>query len=67
MLEKQAALRSKIKSALAYPVAVLSLVLLIVTAIILFIVPVFKGIYPSLHGYSSITNSHIDPYIRHRC
>ena len=50
MLEKQAALRSKIKSALAYPVAVLSLVLLIVTAIILFIVPVFKGIYASLHG-----------------
>ncbi len=50
MLEKQAALRSKIKSALAYPIAVLSLVLCIVTAIILFIVPVFKGIYASLNG-----------------
>ncbi|HTV11205.1 MAG TPA: type II secretion system F family protein [Acidimicrobiales bacterium] len=50
MLEKQAALRSKIKSAMAYPVAVLCLVLLIVSAIILFIVPIFKGIYKSLGG-----------------
>jgi type IV pilus assembly protein PilC len=50
MLEKQASLRSKIKSAMAYPVAVLSLVLLIVAAIILFIVPIFKNIYSSLHG-----------------
>jgi type IV pilus assembly protein PilC len=50
MLEKQAALRGKIKSAMAYPVAVLCLVLLIVTAIILFIVPIFKKIYASLHG-----------------
>lgn len=50
MLEKQAALRAKIKSAMAYPVVVLSLVLMIVAAMILFIVPVFKGIYASLHG-----------------
>lgn len=50
MLEKQVALRSKIKSAMAYPVAVLSLVLLIVAAIILFIVPIFKNIYKTLHG-----------------
>lgn len=50
MLEKQAALRGKIKSAMAYPVAVLSLVLLIVSAIILFIVPIFKNIYKSLGG-----------------
>lgn len=50
MLEKQAALRGKIKSAMAYPVVVLSLVLLIVAAMILFIVPIFKNIYASLHG-----------------
>jgi type IV pilus assembly protein PilC len=50
MLESQVALRSKIKSAMAYPVAVLSLVLLIVAAIILFIVPIFKGIFKSLGG-----------------
>ncbi|HYA45364.1 MAG TPA: type II secretion system F family protein [Acidimicrobiales bacterium] len=50
MLEKQAALRGKVKSAMAYPVAVLCLVLLIVTAILLFIVPIFKNVYKSLHG-----------------
>jgi len=50
MLEKQAALRGKVKSAMAYPVAVLSLVLLIVSAIILFIVPIFKKIFASLNG-----------------
>ena len=50
MLEKQAALRGKIKSAMAYPVAVLSLVLVIVAAIILFIVPIFKGIFKTLGG-----------------
>ena len=50
MLEKQAALRSKIKSAMAYPAAVLSLVLLVLAAVILFIVPVFKSVYKSLGG-----------------
>jgi type IV pilus assembly protein PilC len=50
MLETQAALRGKIKSAMAYPAAVLSLVVLIASAIILFVVPVFKGIYAELHG-----------------
>ena len=49
-LEKQASLRSKIKSAMAYPVTVMCLVLLIVTAIILFIVPVFKSIFKTLGG-----------------
>jgi type IV pilus assembly protein PilC len=49
-LETQAALRAKIKSAMAYPAAVLSLVVLIASAIILFVVPVFKGIYAELHG-----------------
>lgn len=50
MLEKQAALRGKIRSAMAYPAAVLSLVVLIASAIILFVVPVFKSIYAQLHG-----------------
>jgi len=50
MLETQAALRGKIKSAMAYPAAVLTLVVLIASAIILFVVPVFKGIYAQLHG-----------------
>jgi len=50
MIEKQVSLRSKIKSAMTYPIAVLALVLLIVAAIILFIVPIFKNIYAQLHG-----------------
>ncbi len=50
MLERQAALRGKIKSAMAYPATVLCLVCLILTAMILFIVPVFKNIYASLNA-----------------
>ena len=49
-IEKQVALRSKIKSAMTYPVAVLSLVILIVTAMLLFIVPTFKNLYKDLGG-----------------
>jgi type IV pilus assembly protein PilC len=49
-IEKQVALRGKIRSALAYPVSVLSLVALILTAMLIFIVPVFKGMYASLGG-----------------
>ena len=49
-LEKQVALRQKIKSAMTYPVAVLCLVLLIVTAMLIFVVPTFKGLYKDLGG-----------------
>jgi type IV pilus assembly protein PilC len=49
-IEKQVALRGKIRSALAYPVAVLSLVALILMAMLIFIVPVFKNMYSSLGG-----------------
>lgn len=49
-IEKQVALRGKIRSALAYPVSVLSLVCLILMAMLIFIVPVFKGMYASLGG-----------------
>ncbi len=49
-IEKQVELRGKIRSALAYPVAVLSLVALILTAMLIFIVPVFKNMYASLGG-----------------
>jgi len=43
-------LRGKIRSALAYPAMVLGLVCLILTAMLLFIVPVFKKMYDSLKG-----------------
>jgi type IV pilus assembly protein PilC len=49
-IEKQVELKRKIKSAMTYPVAVLSLVLLIVTVMLLFVVPTFKDIYSDLGG-----------------
>ncbi|MDP9072255.1 MAG: type II secretion system F family protein [Actinomycetota bacterium] len=49
-LEKQAALKAKIKSALTYPVAVLGLVLVIVAAMLIFVVPTFKTLYDDLGG-----------------
>jgi type IV pilus assembly protein PilC len=49
-MEKQVELRGKIKSAMAYPVASLGIVLCIAAAMMLFIVPVFKGIFKSLGG-----------------
>lgn len=49
-IEKQVELRGKIRSALAYPVSVLSMVSLILLAMLLFIVPVFKNMYAELGG-----------------
>jgi type IV pilus assembly protein PilC len=49
-IEKQVELRGKIKSAMTYPVAVFALVILIVTAMLLFIVPMFKDLYADLGG-----------------
>ena len=50
IIEKQVELKRKIKSAMTYPVAVLALVLLIVTAMLLFIVPTFESLYDDLGG-----------------
>jgi type IV pilus assembly protein PilC len=50
IVEKQVELKRKIKAALAYPVAVLGLVLLIVTAMLVFVVPTFKKLYADLGG-----------------
>ncbi|MHB8512534.1 MAG: type II secretion system F family protein [Actinomycetota bacterium] len=49
-LEKEVALRQKIKSAMTYPVVVMILVLIIVTAMLLFVVPMFQNLYKSLGG-----------------
>jgi type IV pilus assembly protein PilC len=49
-IEKQVELRGKIKSAMTYPVAVLALVVMIVVAMLLFIVPIFKTLYDDLGG-----------------
>jgi type IV pilus assembly protein PilC len=50
MLEREVHLRGKIKSAMTYPVAVVGLVVLIMAAMLLFVVPQFKGIYEQLGG-----------------
>ncbi|HEX5937614.1 MAG TPA: type II secretion system F family protein [Actinomycetota bacterium] len=50
MIEREVTLRGKIKSAMTYPIAVVALVLLIMSAMLLFVVPQFKGIYGQLGG-----------------
>lgn len=49
-IEKQVELRGKIRSALAYPTAVMCLVLLILMAMLVFIIPIFKKMYAELGG-----------------
>ncbi len=49
-LEKQVALRNKIRSAMTYPIMVGAMVFLLTSAILLFIVPTFKSIYSDLGG-----------------
>src|SRR5205807_5101528 len=50
IIEKQVELKRKIKSAMTYPVAVLCLVLVIVSAMLVFVVPTFKKLFASLGG-----------------
>lgn len=49
-LEAQVELRGKVKSAMTYPVVVFTMVLLIVSAMLIFIVPMFKKLYDELGG-----------------
>lgn len=49
-LEGAVRLRSKVKSAMAYPVVVLALIILIVTGMLLFVVPIFERMYADLGG-----------------
>lgn len=49
-IEKQVELRRKVKSAMTYPLVVAILVLTIVTAMLLFVIPMFQGIYKELGG-----------------
>ncbi len=49
-IEKQAALNKTIKSAMTYPSVVLSVMLVIFSAMIIFIVPVFQNLFKSLGG-----------------
>ncbi|MFN2642761.1 MAG: type II secretion system F family protein [Actinomycetota bacterium] len=49
-LEKELQLKQKIKSAMTYPVVVFCLVLLILAAMMIFVVPMFKNLYKDLGG-----------------
>ena len=49
-IEKQAQLNKTIRSAMTYPVVVLSVMVVIFTAMIVFIVPVFQHLFTSLGG-----------------
>ena len=46
--EKEAKLRSTIKSAMTYPMVVLAIALLAVIGMLLFIVPIFKNMFEGL-------------------
>ncbi|MHC4629897.1 MAG: type II secretion system F family protein [Planctomycetota bacterium] len=48
-MEKQADLRRKVKSAFAYPIVVGVMCIVIVTALVIFIIPVFSKLYQQLH------------------
>ncbi len=49
-LEASVRLRSKVKSAMAYPLVVLVLIVVIVTGMLVFVVPIFEGMYADLGG-----------------
>jgi type IV pilus assembly protein PilC len=49
-LEKQLELRRRVKSAMSYPIAVGVIIVLVVTAMLLFIVPMFESMYKDLGG-----------------
>ncbi|MER7279720.1 type II secretion system F family protein [Dactylosporangium sp. NPDC000244] len=48
--EKDAALRGKIKSALTYPVIVLAFTVVMISAVLIFIVPIFEKMFKQLGG-----------------
>jgi type IV pilus assembly protein PilC len=49
-IENQVRLRGKIRSAMTYPIAVFGLVLFIVSAMLIFVVPMFEALYNDLGG-----------------
>ena len=49
-LEKEVALKQKIKSAMTYPTVVFCLVVLILVGMLIFVVPTFKNLYKDLGG-----------------
>lgn len=54
ILEAQLRLRSKVRSAMAYPAVIGLLIVSVTTAMIVFVVPVFKNLYAELGGGASL-------------
>ncbi|MCP3974868.1 MAG: type II secretion system F family protein [bacterium] len=54
ILEAQLSLRSKVRSAMAYPAVIGFLIVSVTTAMIVFVVPVFKNLYAELGGGASL-------------
>lgn len=54
ILEANLSLRSKIRSAMAYPAVVMALIVLVTTAMIVFVVPVFENLYADLGDGASL-------------
>jgi type IV pilus assembly protein PilC len=49
-IEKQAALKRRVKSALVYPIVVLTFASLVLTFMLMFIIPVFQKVFDDLNG-----------------
>src|SRR6185503_9446706 len=49
-IEKESALRRRVKSAMVYPMVVLSFASLVLTFMLLFIIPVFQKVFDDLNG-----------------
>ena len=49
-IEREVSLRRQIKSAMTYPIVVASLVVIILSAMLIFVVPTFKDLYKQLGG-----------------
>src|SRR2546421_3800026 len=49
-IEQQVELRRKVKSAMTYPIVVGMIVVLILVAMLIFVVPMFKGMYKDLNA-----------------
>jgi type IV pilus assembly protein PilC len=49
-IEREVSLRRQIKSAMTYPIVVTGLVIVILTAMLIFVVPTFKDLYQQLGG-----------------
>ena len=63
-LESQVRLRSKVKSAMAYPVVVLGLIILIVSGMLLFVVPIFQKMYEDLGGTLPVPTADADQLLQ---